>query len=488
MTFPFRSAWSTIPSVRERLSAFINHRVTDAVVVSLIVLSVALLVVEILLPEEHALFEPVETAGHLLTGLFAVELLLRFLALPSRRRFLRLYWLDVLAVLPVLRPFRLVRVLRLLRLLRLGAIFHRRASGLSGSLRSARLELLALLMLVLMVVLAGAIGINLAERHHAGVFGSITESIWWSMYSLVAGEPIPEVPVTSAGRAVALLVMLCGLGFFAAFTGIVSAAMVTRLRGRMEEREMLLDEVTDHLVVCGWNRMGYQLLEQLEADTELRRRCVVLITEAENPPQPLPFPQERFFHLSGDFTRVDVLEQAGIERAAMAILLADKTIPRGDQDRDARTVLAALTIEKLHRGIFTCVELLRRENQGHLTLAGVEEIIVPDEYAGKILATTTRSRAMLHLLDELLTTERGNNLYQAALPSDWAGKDVAFVHRQMKERFQAVLLGLERSEVEGGRCQVLANPPAAETLRASDKLLFVATRMPAELAGGKHSR
>lgn len=113
---------------------------------------------------------------------------------------------------------------------------------------------------------------------------------------------------------------------------------------------------------------------------------------------------------------MEVLRQAGLERAAVAILLADKTVPRSDQDRDAHTVLAALTIEKINRGIFTCVELLSRENQSHLTLAGVEEIIVPDEYGGKILAAAARNRGIVCMLDELLTRERGNNFYKSALP------------------------------------------------------------------------
>jgi voltage-gated potassium channel len=455
------------------LHLWLNHPAADLAVAGLILLSVGLLLVEIFLSDAHAAFEPVETAGHALTGVFAVELVLRFLAMPSRRRFFALYWLDVLAVLPLLRPFRLLRVLRLLRLLRLGNILNRRMGVLGGSLRPVRFELLALFSMLVIVVLVGAIGLHLAERSQAREHQSLAETFWWSVYSLVAVQPEPGVPETALGRTVMLLVMLCGVGLLATFTGIVAASMVNRLRGRMEERDMSLEELSGHMVVCGWNRMGYQVLSQLRADPELARLYVVLVIESAEPPRPLPIPAEQFFLVSGDFTRVETLRQAGIERAARAILLADKTVARTDQDRDARTVLAALTIEKLNRDILTCVELLNRENQSHLGLAGVEEVIVPDEYGGKILALAARHRGLVMLLDEVLTQERGNNLHAVLLPPAWAGKDVAFAHMELVRRHGALLLGLERED-SGGARRVWANPPATEPLRAGDRLLLLA--------------
>lgn len=240
-----------------------NQPLVDLVVAGLILLSVGLLLVEVLLPEEHPLFAVVEMAGHGFTALFVLELALRFYGLPSRRRFLRLYWLDVLAVAPVLR---------LLRLLRLGAIFSRRASAMAGGLRAARLELLTLFSLVLMAVLAGAIGLHLAEKGLNRDFRHLGQTLWFSLYSLIAGEPVPGVPHSGAGRLVALGLMLCGMAFFATFTGIVSAAMIGRLRSRLEEKDMTLEEISGHIIVCGWNRMGYHLLDQFRADPRLRSR------------------------------------------------------------------------------------------------------------------------------------------------------------------------------------------------------------------------
>ncbi len=472
--------------MRRRLEAFMNHPLTDAVVVVLILVSVALLVVESTLPPVHPLFRPIEVAGHVITGIFVAELLLRLLAMPSRRRFLRVYWLDVLAVLPVTRPLRILRVLRLLRLFRVGVLLNRRLSLLGAAFRQGKSELLTVAVVVVIIVLAGAIGMNLVERETSRAFGTIADSTWWSLYALVAGEPVLGEPQTFVGRLLALLVMLGGLGFFAMFTGIISAAMVNRLSRRMEVREMALEDVTEHVIMCGWNRVASRVLEELQADPQLADKPVVLVAELDEPPDlgRLAVQRERFFFVRGDHTKVEVLQRAGVERASVAILLADESGGRSDQDRDARTVLAALTIEKLNRDIFTCVELLNRDNRDHLAMAGVEEIVVPGEYAGRIIAASSRTRGLVALFDELLTSRYGNQIYKTDLPVDWAGKTVGWIHQELKQTHNATLLSIERHDPQG--CHVQVNPRSQDLLSAGDQLIFICESFPEAL--GQESR
>ncbi|MBW1809110.1 MAG: NAD-binding protein [Deltaproteobacteria bacterium] len=465
--------------MRKEIDAFINHRYTDLSIVSLILFSVALLVVETILPETSKYFLPVETTGYVLTGIFIVELGVRFYAIPSRRRFLRIYWIDIIAVMPIMRSFRILRVVRLLRLFRMGILLNRRLSGIGAVFRHGKSEIITVCVIVLIIVLAGAIGINLAERESGGAFSTIEGSIWWSLYSLMAGEPILGLPETRLGHVLTLLVMLGGLGFFATFTGIVSAAMVNRLSRKLEVKEMMLEDVRNHVVICGWNRMGNKILEEIQADPELSRKSVVVVAEQENPPPQTSIPAASFYFVSGDYTKVEILKESGIERAALAILLADKSLQRSDQDRDARTVLAALTIEKLNKNIFTCVELLNRDNQTHLTMAGVEEIVIPDEYAGRILATASRNRGIVALFDELLTSRYGNQIYKARTPADWLGKEIRWVHQTMKEQFNAVLLSIERRQ--DNSCSIVVNPAPDEKLLERDNLIFIATSFPKEL-------
>lgn len=101
------------------LDRIMRHPATDAVVMVLILISVALFAVEVYGIVNGATLALIETVGHVITWFFVVELSLRWYIAPSTRRHFKEYWLDWLAVLPVLRPFRILRILRILRLLRL---------------------------------------------------------------------------------------------------------------------------------------------------------------------------------------------------------------------------------------------------------------------------------------------------------------------------------------------------------------------------------
>ena len=82
----------------------------------LIMTSVVLVLAELSLthgtPEANAL----ERINDVFTGVFIVELMIRFFVEPRKSRFFRKYWLDILAVIPFFHSLRILRVFRLLRL------------------------------------------------------------------------------------------------------------------------------------------------------------------------------------------------------------------------------------------------------------------------------------------------------------------------------------------------------------------------------------
>lgn len=422
----------------------------DAVVMVLILFSVGLLVLGLALPTHSEAADEVEALSHAVTVFFAVELSLRWLAEPNKRRFWERYWIDCLAVLPAFRIFRFLWLLRLLRLFRVGVILSRRLSGYSALFRSGAAEALIGLLMLVGLVVAGAVGVQYAEAETME-FESLSESLWWSVMSLVAGEPIGQYPNTSAGRLVTLSIMLSGLISFAVITGVVSASMVDRLR-KINLRSMEIEDLESHVIVCGWNPAGVQILNQLQADAAQSRRGIVVIAEFEEEPNLeglVPYPALVFF-LHADSTRPDVLHSARIKHASRAIILADRMVERSDQDRDARSVLTALLIENINRehdkDIFTSVELVNRDNAQSLVSAGVEEIVVAYDYVGKILASSSRNVGMTPIFDELLTAADGNHLTKLILPSEMPSLTVSELRERLYTRATAILVAVEGNQ------------------------------------------
>ena len=79
--------------------------------------------------------------------------------------------------------------------------------------------------------------------------------------------------------------------------------------------------------------------------------------EEQEPEFTDPALRQRVHFPNDDFTKVATLEKAGIHRANTCIILSDMSQGRSVQDADARTILAALTVEKLNLDIYTCAEI-----------------------------------------------------------------------------------------------------------------------------------
>ena len=327
------------------------------------------------------------------------------------------------------------------------------------------------------MVLAGGFALQLSEANNQNLeLDTLSETIWYAAYVHISGEPIGGEPTTEVGRAATLLLMLGGLTIFGVFIGTVSATMSTRL-SNLEVNIMDLDELSGHTVIFGWNRSGPTVLLELFGG-EPREAPVVLVTEHQELVPALPqtgLRSELLYRVVGDYTRVEILDRVNIRQADTAILLADSQLPRSDQDRDARTVLAALTIEKIHPRIFTVAELTNRQNEELLRLAHVEEIVVADEYGATIMGSASRNRGMVSIIDEILSSRYGNSFRKVVVTAAWAGKPVKEVYRVLRETHDAILVALVRAE-GGLEREVLVNPPLDAVVRKGDRVVVLAER------------
>ncbi|MBT9311033.1 ion transporter [Leptothoe kymatousa] len=463
---------------KDFLDRFIHAPQTEIALVAMILLSVALVVLEVVL-ETRGLATRWVTHGQAgLTSIFICELSLRYWVARKKRRFWRNYWLDILAVMPMISAFRLLRLLRILRLLRAGILLNRSLGRLSSAIATSLGLQIGVFMIIGLIVLTGGLATYLFEAPYNPRLDSLPDAMWWSFLSLVAGEPIGGDPQTDIGKVIALMVMMGGLTTFAVFTGVVSAVMMRKLETFMDFKALEIDELREHIVICGWNRGGHLIVEELLADGDLNRCAVVIVVEnTEEPFQELKrLNQSQLYFYPEDYTKIDILETVGITYASRAILLADATHPRTDQDRDARTVLAALTIEKLNPSIYTCAQLLDRRNDVQLKLAGVDDVIVTEEVSSHLIATSARNQGSVEALAELLTVQSGNQIYEISVPSHWVGQACWSLSQHLKQQSDALLLALESTKNNERITQV--NPPADLVLEVSDRLIIIARQSP----------
>ena len=128
-------------------------------------------------------------------------------SIPKRRGCSGVFWvLKVVPGIPGLRQLRRVLVLE------------------SG-------PLLSVLVIFLMVLFLASVAVHYFERDVQPVaFGSVPATLWWAVATLTTTGYGDVVPITAPGRLVAAVVMICGLGVFGLWTGILATGFAAETR------------------------------------------------------------------------------------------------------------------------------------------------------------------------------------------------------------------------------------------------------------------
>jgi len=91
--------------------------------------------------------------------------------------------------------------------------------------------LLSVLVIFLMVLFVASVAVYFLERDVQPVaFGSVPATLWWAVATLTTTGYGDVVPITPLGRLVAAVVMICGLGVFGLWTGILATGFAAETR------------------------------------------------------------------------------------------------------------------------------------------------------------------------------------------------------------------------------------------------------------------
>ncbi len=140
--------------------------------------------------------------------------------------------LDLVIILVTIAPLitmnlmvlRLVRLLRIMRLAKLGRMSDA-IRRVSAAVAARKFELLFTMGLAGAVLIFGATALHFLEGElQPDKFGSIPRAMWWSVVTLTTIGYGDVYPITVAGKIVASIVAVAGVGLIAMPTGILAAA------------------------------------------------------------------------------------------------------------------------------------------------------------------------------------------------------------------------------------------------------------------------
>jgi len=176
---------------------------------------------------------------------------------------------DLLAILPSVIPLlfggvdlRWLRILRLMRLLKFSH-YSSALEDLSSAIRHERRAFAATLYLFMLALLLSSSLIYIFEHDiQPENFGSIPQSMWWSMVTLTTVGYGDIVPMTVAGKFIATLTALMGVCVVALLTGIVATGFTNQVAMRRQQLEAEISSALSDGVITGEERQHIEAMRQ----------------------------------------------------------------------------------------------------------------------------------------------------------------------------------------------------------------------------------
>lgn len=314
--------------------------------------------------------------------------------------------------------------------------------------------------LIMLLMVLSSLGIAWLEPTIS--FGN---ALWWSIVTLATVGYGDISPVTIGGRAIAVVVMIMGIGLL----GMCSAAIATVLvvKRIKEDRGMSAFLFEHHLILCEWNQRARTILRELRTDPHTAEAPIVLIADIANK----PVDDEHLFFIQGPVND-ETLQRANLARAGTVIILGQDRLEA--TARDAQVVLAALTVESINPQAYTIVELVDPAHAPFCERAHANEIIVGNELSSRLISRATLHHGMSKVVSELLSASHGNELYTLPIPASLVSRSFIEVFLEIKQHYDSIVLAVQH----GDAGEVLTNPPGTYQLAAGDALIVIAQERP----------
>lgn len=261
---------------------------------------------------------------------------------------------------------------------------------------------------------------------------SLLEAIYQTV-TTVATVGFREVnPLTPAGQAFTILLILAGVGTVLYNLGVILEAVTEgHLRTYLEGRRMdgRIAALSGHVIVCGFGRVGRAAADFLTANGH---HVVVVDHDVAR------LESAAVDHVCGDVTDDAVLRRAGIERARALIAALDT---------DADTVYATLSARALRPDLVIIARARTTDSKTKLVLAGATRAINPQRIGGRRMAAFALQPEVAEFLDIVMHDEdldfRIEEVH-VATGSSLAGQPLGGL--ALRERTGALLLAVRRGD------------------------------------------
>jgi len=220
---------------------------------------------------------------------------------------------------------------------------------------------------VVAVFVGGTVGFMaiLGESWHSALYRTIVTASLTGLDSTPHGLP---------AELLTIVVVLSGVAIFGYFAAQIFDSIAHNVLGgawREKKRRKMIDDLHDHIIVCGYGRVGRRAVEELRQSGS----SYVVLDFSEEAIASAQANGDPF--VAGSGAEDDDLDRAGIDRAR-GILVAS--------DDDGDNMYITLSAKSRRPGLTVIARASTEEAERKLRLAGADRVVTPYATAGRVMA------------------------------------------------------------------------------------------------------
>ena len=283
-------------------------------------------------------------------------------------------------------------------------------------------------------------------------FSNILDSVWWFFVTITTVGYGDISPGSSAGKVLAIFVMLSGIGLAASGITFISTKVIDNRKKLIQGKKQL--KSNNHIVILGFNsRIFYNLVEEIKSD-KLHSSMDIVLCANEIEENPMP---DKISFVKGIVHSDLVMTKANIAKAKHII------IPGKD---DHENILATLAVYSINKSAHIVVYLEDYENIKHIQrispdISTVNPVSVP------LIVQEMQDRGTLKLINDLLSNRIGSQIYRIHLPKQLNGISFKNLFVFFKEKYQSTIIGIEKDDL-------ILNPAMDLQIEGGEIIFFIA--------------
>ena len=312
---------------------------------------------------------------------------------------------------------------------------------------------------IFIVMLIGGLILGLLEPGEIADGGN---PFWWAIVTMTTVGYGDYTPATITGRLFAVVVMFAGISLTALLTATISSIFVARKIREDKGLEKL--DLSEHIILCGWNKTGEQIVDSIQNLAGSKHHQLVLINDlGEDEINRLKsrYNKITLYFVAGDFTSETILDRANLKEADTVMIIPNQTNEDVSSNLDEKTIFATLTIKAMSPNIRVVAYLNNRENLTHIKRANVDEVVLSDDFGAFMVAAHVMDPGIPQAVNTLLDSKSSSHFKRVDIPSNFINKPFNDLFAHFREENGWILIGVYSEEENLGIGEILSADPSA---------------------------